>query len=190
MPGHLLAGVAFQVAQDDQRPAPLGQSAQLLIQPRQQFLVTGFDHGGFGHHVHLHLTPAPLRRRRLQPHRRLPGDTVKPVRHHLSGHDRRRLLDEYEEGGLERILGVVRVAKDSAAHAPHHRGVPFHQGGEGVLVPPAQEMGQQFPIGPPGPVPPCGGTEVLDDHTQRATRHPLEPRQPRRTVLILRQGAI
>src|SRR6185503_13036957 len=55
-----------------------------------------------------------------------------------------RLADEDEERGLERILGVM-VVEEAAADAPHHRGVPPHQGGKGILVPASQEAGQEFP---------------------------------------------
>jgi hypothetical protein len=48
--------------------------------------------------------------------------------------------------------------------------VPHHHSGEGVVVPMAEEAGQQFSIGPPAPVPLGGGTKVLDDHAQGLER--------------------
>ena len=189
MPGSLLAGPALEIAQDDQRPEPLGQSSQFLVQPREQCLVTGVGHGGFGQFVHLHLTPAPLRGRGPQPDRRLLGDAVEPVRHHLPGHNGRRLLDKHQERGLKRIFRIVRVADQSAANAPHHWSMAPHQGGERVFVTAVQEPSQKFPVSRPDPVPPGGDAELPDDLFQRVTWHSLAPRRTLRVNTILRQGA-
>jgi hypothetical protein len=40
------------------------------------------------------------------------------------------MLEEQEERGLERIVGLVVVPQNSAADAEHHRPVPLDQGRE------------------------------------------------------------
>ena len=53
---------------------------------------------------------------RLQ--RRLVGHPVEPMGNPLLVPDRCRLADEHEEGRLKRILGVLRIAEETAADAP------------------------------------------------------------------------
>jgi hypothetical protein len=60
-------------------------------------------------------------------------------------------VDEDEEGGLKRILSVMVVEK-TTTDAPHHRGVPPHQRGKGILVLASLKAGQEFPIGHAVPV--------------------------------------
>jgi hypothetical protein len=36
--------------------------------------------------------------------------------------------DQYKEGSLKGVLGFVVVAKDTTAHAPHHRTMTPHKG--------------------------------------------------------------
>ena len=113
----LVMGAALRQGRQSEHPLQVG--------------VTDCWHGRFGHVHHLRLTPPPLRSRRPQPHRRLPGHAVQPVGDRLFRHIR-RLADEDEEGGLKRILGVM-VMEKAATDAPHHRGVPPHQCGKGIL---------------------------------------------------------
>jgi hypothetical protein len=47
---------------------------------------------------------------------------------------------------------IVVRRKDTTAHAPDHRTMPPHQGGEGGIVPPGNEALQKFAIGHPRPV--------------------------------------
>ena len=66
----------------------------------------------------------------------LDGDAVRnlvqPAAQGLAPSDRRGLLDQHEEGGLEGVLDVARVAEDAAADAQHHRAVSRHQDLEGA----------------------------------------------------------
>ncbi len=72
---------------------------------------------------------------------------MKPVAQDGARGERSGLADQYEEGALEGVLGVGRVTQDAAAHAEHHRAVPSHQGNEGRLVPPGEELAQELPVG-------------------------------------------
>src|SRR5262249_15223932 len=54
-----------------------------------------------------------------------------------------------EKGGLERVLGGVRIAQDAAAHAQNHRSVPLHDCREGGFVALVQEPLQQDAVGVP-----------------------------------------
>src|SRR5258707_846203 len=67
------------------------------------------------------------------------GDGVQPVAGVRAPRHRAGLAGQDEEGGLEGVLGVLRVAQHAAAHAPDQRSVPLDQGGEGRLVTPTGE---------------------------------------------------
>ena len=54
-----------------------------------------------------------------------------------------RYLDEFQEGGLEGVFGVV-VAQQPAAHAPHHRPVTLDEGSKGGFVAAFDEASQQL----------------------------------------------
>ena len=70
------------------------------------------------------------------------------------------------------VLGVVVVAEDTAAHAPHHRTMPLHEGRKTRLVPAADVLLQQLPIGHLRPIPQKHlPANVLDDLADRAGRH-------------------
>jgi hypothetical protein len=52
---------------------------------------------------------------------------VQPRADRLALADRAGLAEQHEEGRLERVLGLVRVAQDPPADAEHHRAVPLDQ---------------------------------------------------------------
>ena len=64
---------------------------------------------------------------------------LRPGRAGLPGQD--------EEGRLEGVLGVVRIAEDAPADGQDHRPVSRDQGREGRLVAPGGEAGEQLGIG-------------------------------------------
>jgi hypothetical protein len=102
----------------------------------------------------------------------LVGYAVKPVGNHLSRYDGRCLADEDEKGGLEGILGIVLVAQNTAADAPHHRSMSAHQGCNSGFVTAAEVVLQQLPIGQPSPIThKHGPAKVLDDLAHLAGRH-------------------
>jgi hypothetical protein len=82
------------------------------------------------------------------------------------------LADEDEEGGLERVLGIVVIAQDPAAHAPHHRTMLIYNCRNCGLFTPADVVREQLPIGQPRPIAQkhCPA-EVLDDLVPLAGRH-------------------
>ena len=59
-----------------------------------------------------------------------------------------KALKEAKDKGLW-PPNVMVVAKDPAAHAPHHRSMPPHQGCKSRLVTAAKVVRQQLSIGPP-----------------------------------------
>jgi len=124
------------------------QAAQFLV---QQWLQIGalFLRGlGVWHLRHLHFPRPPPGGGPPSLERRLVGDPVQPVPHRLPAGDGRRLADEDDEGGLEGVLGVV-VAQLAAADAPHHRGVPVDEGGQGGLVAPIDVTTEQLAVAKP-----------------------------------------
>jgi hypothetical protein len=66
------------------------------------------------------------------------GDAVQPAAHRVTLADRGRLASEDEERRLEGVFRVLLVAQHRTADAQHQRAVPPHQGGERLLVVPAQ----------------------------------------------------
>jgi hypothetical protein len=59
---------------------------------------------------------------------------------------RGRPAGQDEEGGLEGVLGRVRLAQQAPAQAQHHRPVASHEGLEGPLVAPADEAIEQLRV--------------------------------------------
>jgi len=51
-----------------------------------------------------------------------------------------------EEDGLKRVVRVGRVPQHPSADAEHHRAVPFDERGEGGLVAPLDEAGEQVGV--------------------------------------------
>src|SRR5262249_32787281 len=117
------------------------------LQPPAQPLagVPGFP-SGVRHWSHSTLFRPPPCRRGPGLEGGAVGHAEEPVAHLLARPDRGGLVDEDEEGGLERILGVVVVSEDTAAHTQHHRAVPGQQRLEGGLVPPGDEPLQQLAV--------------------------------------------
>ena len=99
-----------------------------------------------GQHV---ISAAAPGRIRLGPPGHALGDTVEPTGHRLTLSDRYGPPRQDQERGLERILGVVRVAQDLAADAQDHRPVPLDQRREpglGRLITTAHEPLQELTI--------------------------------------------
>src|SRR5262249_3868118 len=89
------------------------------------------------------------------------------------------------ERGLERVLGVVVVAEDAAADAPHHRRVPPHERLDRRLVPVADEPLEQLAV--PGRVrrPFCPAEAPKDRSAGgHATPLPTPDRYPHRGYLM------
>ena len=171
MQSDFLAGLALQIAQDDDDPILVGQAAQLFVQHGLQITPRVlFSHGWFGHLRHLFFSPPPLGGGRPRLQRRLVGHPVEPVGKQLPRGNRRRPADEDEEGGLKGILGVVVVVEDTAAHTPHHRPMPPHKGCKSRLVTAADVVLQKLLIGQPRTIP-QNPAKVLDDPVYLAGCH-------------------
>jgi hypothetical protein len=72
---------------------------------------------------------------------------VQPGRQRPTPPHRAGLAGQYQEGGLEGVVGRVGVAEDAAADAEDHRAVPSDQGGEGEGVAAGGEPPEQFGVG-------------------------------------------
>jgi hypothetical protein len=85
----------------------------------------------------------------LQPTGGAASDLMEPGSNGISHPEIGSLSGKDEERGLERILGVVIVADDSATHAKDHRAVALDQGckcGLGRLAMAASELLEQLTI--------------------------------------------
>ena len=133
--GHVALRPAVQVAQDDRNPVLVRQPGQFRVEDRLQVgpgLVGG--DGRVRHGVHLLLLCLPAGGRPAGLEGGPVRDSVEPVPDQVPRTDRGGPPGQDEEGGLEGVLGQVRVADHAAADAQDHRPVPADQGGEGRLV--------------------------------------------------------
>ena len=90
VPGRVLAGAAFDVAQDDHRAIVVRQPAQLLVEDAAQVAPVRRRAGlGFRHHRDLPFPGRSLEVPDPDAHGRLAGDPVEPVADQLPGRDRR-----------------------------------------------------------------------------------------------------
>ncbi len=152
--GGLVAQPLHQ-AQHGRRLLLLGQAQDLVIDHRPEFpaghLVRRIRTGRSGglratavEQPHMSLPPAAGRRSRV------PGDTVRdavePLGHGLAVAQAARLANEDEEGGLERVLDLLRVVEPSAADGQDHRPVSGDQFLEGRFVPAADEPLEQLAL--------------------------------------------
>ncbi len=150
-PGGLHLGHALQVAVDDRQAILLGQPGDLLVQRREQLVrVRGLARrAGDSHFSHLPLVPAPPDRGDIGVDRDPMRDLVQPASQGLSSADGVPRLDQDQEGGLEGVLCVVRIAQDRPADAQDHGPVPTHQLLEGPGVPTGEEALQELRVGEP-----------------------------------------
>src|SRR5438132_9672304 len=58
-----------------------------------------------------------------------------------------RAAKEHKKGGLEDILGIIRVMQYARTHSEHHGAVPLHQDRECGFLMTAEKPLQQLPIG-------------------------------------------
>jgi hypothetical protein len=129
--GRLPPGPALQVAQDDQDSVLVRQGPEFPVEDRAEVgpeAGVGCNGlGGFDGFDELPLTGNPPGPHLPRLPGRLAGRPVEPVGDRLARGDGRRPAHEDDERGLEGVFGVVLVAEDAAADAPHHRGVAAHE---------------------------------------------------------------
>ena len=82
-----------------------------------------------------------------------PRDLVEPARQRVADPDRAGLADEHEEGRLEGVLRVVRVAEDAPAGDQDGRPVPLDDRRERRLVAAGDEAVEELRVGQPGDAP-------------------------------------
>ena len=78
------------------------------------------------------------------------GDTMKPVANQIAGHNRAGFAGENQKDSLESVLGIVKVANHTPAHAQHHRPMPLDEHGKCGFIAARQERFQQSAIGKNG----------------------------------------
>ena len=148
----LLVGQLLQVAEHDRLTVRVRQPIQLLVDDGAK--LRGLDRiplfGEPLRHGETVLMPPPPGRRRSRTAGDAVGHPVKPACGRVPAADGPGTLGEHQEGGLESILGVVRVDQDLAANTPDHRPVPPHQlreGGLGGFAQPRRKPLQELTIG-------------------------------------------
>jgi hypothetical protein len=77
------------------------------------------------------------------------GYTAKPTGQRIRAANGVGLLSENQEGGLEGVLGVLLVAEDTPADAPHPWPMPAQEFSKRPLLAPADETFEQLSIGQP-----------------------------------------
>lgn len=45
-----------------------------------------------------------------------------------------RLANQYQEGSLKRILGIMMFAQNTTAHPPNHQSMPMHERRQGGII--------------------------------------------------------
>lgn len=150
-PGRLVAGQPAQVAQDDRHPVAGREPADLLVEDRPEVLPQGRGGGVIVRHLKRPPLPVP------PPGPVRPGvggdpagDPVEPRPERVTPAQRAGLPGQDEEGGLERVLGVVGVRQRTPADPEHHRPVAGDQRGErGGVAPPANRSSSSASAGAP-----------------------------------------
>jgi hypothetical protein len=145
--GGLAGAVSFEITEDDGGAVLFRQPINLRIEDRPQVAPGSFvEVGGGKVGLFARLRPAA--------HGFGPGaqgdavsDLVEPAAEGLVLPDRVAFADEGKEGGLEGILGVLRVAQQTAAQVPDHLAVAPDQHLEGSPVAGAEEAAEQFAVG-------------------------------------------
>src|SRR5262249_7249931 len=95
-----------------------------------------------------------------------------PAADRLTFADGAGLAGEDEEGGLEGVLGVVRVAKETQTEIEYHRPVPPDEDLERRLLAAADERFQQLGVGQrAAAVAADEPAQLLGDTLQRRARH-------------------
>jgi hypothetical protein len=75
------------------------------------------------------------------------SDAIEPVTDRFGPANGSRPLRQYQESGLESILGIVFVAQNLPAHTEHHPSVPLDECPKGGLVMPERKILQQLTVG-------------------------------------------
>ena len=140
LPRRLQLRHPLQVAQDHRPAHGLRQPRDLLVQLRipaiPRCAVSSCDR------IHLN-TPTFSRPESrgidVGPDSNAVGHTVQPTSQRALDPERANPADQDEEGGLESVLNVDRVAEHTSADGQDHRAVPGDQRRESVLVSVARE---------------------------------------------------
>jgi hypothetical protein len=179
VPGRLLIGPPFDIAQDHRQPLVGRQSAQFLIEQGQQVppeMVRWAS--GLGDLVHLLLPGLAFDGNRPGLAGNVVGHAMKPVPDFLARRDRARLPGQYEKRGLEGVLGIFGMPEETPTHPHHHGTMPTDEGFESGLLPVLQEALQQLPVCPfsavrCGTQAPQGGDQLAQGGGHPSTLYPV-----------------
>src|SRR5262249_12557112 len=141
----LIMALAFQVAEDERRLIPGGQSLQFAVDSGHEFALAqrGSEVQGHGrlllsksrilaYHGARDLAAACRTVARLPG--QAPGDAVEPSSDRLRLANSDCFLSENQEYRLKDILCTVMIAENPAGDAQHHRSMALEQLGQGRLV--------------------------------------------------------
>ena len=141
----LVAGHPVEVAEDDRQAEPIGEPLDLLVQDRAE--VVGCPGLGGPQQARGLLDIAAASGGGPGLERGPVSDPVQPGPQRVPAADRPGLAEQQHEGGLERVIGGVRVLQHGLAGVQHQRPVPRHQRGERRLVAAGDEPLQQPGVG-------------------------------------------
>ena len=122
LPGGLGLAHPLEITVDDCEAESFGQSGDFFVECRQQIIGRGWPtlfHCVF-HLPHLPFECAPPGRCDIGLNGNPVCDPVQPAAEGIPTADGVPLFDQDQEGGLEGIFGIMRVAQDSAADAQDH----------------------------------------------------------------------
>ncbi len=141
----LFAGHPVEIAEDDRLTEPIGEPLDLLVQECGRVVGDPCLGGPQGAGGLLDVKAAggggP------SPDRGPVGDPVQPGPQGVPAADRPRLAEQQHEGGLEGVVGRVRVLQDRLARVQYQSPITCHQRGERRLVPVSDEPLQQASVG-------------------------------------------
>jgi hypothetical protein len=131
----LLSGQPLEVAEHEGHAIPRGQPAELLVQRLSEVIPSPDVLDGRLRHPGRLLVPPAASGGRAEARGRPPGDLMEPGPERAGQDERARPPGEDEEGGLEGVLGGLRVPEGPAADPEHHRPVAVDEHRERELRP-------------------------------------------------------
>src|SRR5262249_3011044 len=98
--------------------------------------------------------------------------------------------DQDKEGSLESVLCIMNVVQHGLADGHHQRPVPFHQDGEGSLVPLGNETLQQLRVrSSASPTSSCYLADDLSQAVRLSLRHrPASPKEQCLPLIVRQVG--
>ena len=153
-----------------------------VLDPKWYFPLRGFR---FRHGRHLLFAPGPFCCHGLRLECGALSDPEQPIGDHLARSNRHRFAGQNQESGLKRILGVLVMRDNSAAHAPDHRAMSLHESGKRVFVLVVDEKIQQLAVAHAGFIGKGSSAKILDNLGKPVNRHVHHPRAEIASYILL-----